>query len=740
MISARPKGARSGRAIPFAVIAAILCALALIPTSAAGAGAPVGARAAAWTTPTFVRAIGARGSAGLYAWGLAYNPVSNEIVVGDYRNFQIRRFTTGGTQLGSFYRSAAERRGVPEGLAVDPRDGAVYVSDHSRGERGYVAKFSKTGSFIREFKLTSTYQAWMAMDADGYLYVSDSHVWHDAGNPPQIRKYALNDSTGAVTEMAHWGSYGTGAGQIRQITGLAIDPVSREVFVADTLNKTVNVYSAGGSFLRSFGTGAFKGDLRGLAINAGTRQLYVVDASAGQVERFNADTGTSLGSFGSLGTGPGQFGDGGRQLGIDGSGSVWVADYGNTRVLKFTASGGFIGAYPDPSQNAPAGSMALVRDVAIQPSNRAIYAIEQDNHRLQAFRPDGAPNGMWGRRGSSKPLGFNYPRGLAIQPGAERIWISNTTEHKVRVLKMNKTLSLELGLAPGSGVNQYNEPIDIEFGNGNVYVGDASGRNVKILNATTGQETGRFNVAAAGVAVDPTDGDIFLASVTDGRIYHYTKTGGQGVPAVIGSKGSGPGQFVNPWDIDIVGSTLYVTDATRNVVVAYDRDGSFLGEFGTAGARAGQFNNPSGLTHDAAGKLYIADAGNDRIQVFDTKGIAKSDSQAPRATIGSPNSGATTSAPVTITGTVTDDQRVGVVEVAIQDKTTKLWWDGRISTWTTTRQWTTAGIKGGNVKAAQWWFPLIGAQARAGYYLQVRPLDAAGNLGAVSTSSFNTSG
>ncbi|MFZ1374440.1 MAG: hypothetical protein WAS01_11645, partial [Nostocoides sp.] len=67
VISARPKGARSRRAIPFAVIAAILCALALIPTSAAGAGAPVGARAAAWTTPTFVRAIGARGSAGLYA-------------------------------------------------------------------------------------------------------------------------------------------------------------------------------------------------------------------------------------------------------------------------------------------------------------------------------------------------------------------------------------------------------------------------------------------------------------------------------------------------------------------------------------------------------------------------------------------------------------------------------------------------------------------------------------------------
>lgn len=738
----RRRNPRRGALIATGAVAVIVSPVLASAGPAAADGertaGPVQVAALTWTKPTFVRTIGARGSAGLYAWGVAYNPVTNQTLVGDYRNFQIRRFSSGGTLLGSFYRPASSRRGVPEGLAVDPRDGSVYVSDHSKDNRGYVAKFSKDGKFICEFKLTSTYQAWMAMDANGYLYVSDSHVWHNSTNPPQVRKYSLNDTTATATEVAHFGSYGSGVGEIRQITGLAIDDKTGKIAVADTINKKVNVYDGSGRFQYTFAGGVFKGDLRGVAINASSRVAYVVDASAGQVERFNVDTGASLGHFGSLGTGAGQFADGGRQIAIDGSGNVWVADYGNTRVLKFTATGGFIGAYPNPPQNAPKGSLALVRDVAIQPSTRQIFTIEQDNHRMQAFRPDGTPAGMWGRRGTTPPLGFNYPRGLGIQPGSERFWISNTTEHQMRVLNKDKSLAFNLGLPSGSPANHYNEPIDVEFGNGQVYVGDDADRNVKILNAQTGQEEGRLNVAGAGVAVDPATGDIFVSSWRDRRIYHYTKNGGQGSPAVIGSAGTGAGQFQKPWDIDIVGGIIYVTDATRNVLVAYERDGTFLGELGSAGTRPGQFNNPSGLTHDAAGKIYVADAGNDRLQVFDTKGWVKSDANPPSVSIAAPGAGATVGFPVTITGSVTDNLRNGTVEVAVQDRKTKLWWDGRIATWSATKVYINAGIKGGDIRNQQWWFPLIGAQARAGYAVSVRGVDGAGNIGSVVTRSFNT--
>ena len=69
------------------------------------------------------------------------------------RGFEL--VSTGGTAQGSFYRSAADRKGQPEGIGVDPRDGSFYVSDHSRGNIGYIAKFSATGHVLREYSIST---------------------------------------------------------------------------------------------------------------------------------------------------------------------------------------------------------------------------------------------------------------------------------------------------------------------------------------------------------------------------------------------------------------------------------------------------------------------------------------------------------------------------------------------------------------------------------------------------------
>src|SRR5215210_4562939 len=50
------------------------------------------ASAAAWHVPGFVRTIAGPGEAGVYAWGMEYNPVTDEMLVGDYWNYQIRRY------------------------------------------------------------------------------------------------------------------------------------------------------------------------------------------------------------------------------------------------------------------------------------------------------------------------------------------------------------------------------------------------------------------------------------------------------------------------------------------------------------------------------------------------------------------------------------------------------------------------------------------------------------------------
>ncbi len=43
---------------------------------------------------------------------------------------------------------------------------------------------------------------------------------------------------------------------------------------------------------------------------------------------------------------------------------------------------------------------------------------------------------------------------------------------------------------------------------------------------------------------------------------------------------------------------------------------SIYGAFGKSGSGEGQFNSPEHITCDSTGKVYVADSGNHRIQVF----------------------------------------------------------------------------------------------------------------------------
>ena len=54
-----------------------------------------------------------------------------------------------------------------------------------------------------------------------------------------------------------------------------------------------------------------------------------------------------------------------------------------------------------------------------------------------------------------------------------------------------------------------------------------------------------------------------------------------------------------------------------------DKNGKFLKTFGSTGAENGQFNKLASIAIDAKGDLYVADKGNNRIQVFDNDGNFK---------------------------------------------------------------------------------------------------------------------
>jgi DNA-binding beta-propeller fold protein YncE len=726
------------------VLAAFVMALV-----ATGLIAPV-SQAATWTAPGFVKSISGHGEAGVYAWGIQYNPVSNEILVGDYWNYQIRRYDLQGNPLGAFYRPANIRDGQPYTISVDRRNGDIYVVEigNPSATPGSIAHYDRFGTYIDELHVGG-YIAWTTIDGDGNFYVASGHL----STHSKIEKYDLDNGMALETT---WGTNGTGPGQFStELRGIDTD-ASGNVYVADSNNKRVEVFTADGTWLRDFGgpgtgVGQFTGDLRGLAIDRVNGWVYVVDAAAGQIEKFDLN-GNPLAHWGSTGQGTGQFADGGRQITVDASGNVWVSDYGNFRFFEYNPNGTLLRTAPVPGTPPPPGFLSQNRDVAVDPVNGDIWSTDSWNNRFQKFTTNGAFLGTWGIRASEPPYGMDYPRGIAVNPVNRDVWVADTRESVIRVYDRlgNYKFSVGSGIT-SSDPGSFRLPMDMEFSNGLVYVSDygqlyggdphASCR-VKVVDATTGAELASIATCNYGVAVDPATGRVFVVSANDDEVFVYSAYPALAPLFTFGSSGTGNGQFQSPWDIDIANGTIYVTDAQLNRVQAFDLNGNFLGTWGTGGTGAFQLSGPSGITHDAAGNLYVADAGNDRIQVFSPSvPLPSGDTTKPAITIGAPAVNAVLPAvsPVNVTGTASDNLKIGRIDAAIQDRSTGLWWNASLAIWQANKQFATAAISWGAGTNVTYRFAFIGLRKGGQYSVQTRATDTSGNTLITAARNFSIS-
>jgi DNA-binding beta-propeller fold protein YncE len=730
---------------PLAVLGALSIAISGWAAVLLGTAAPA---SAAWSPPVFDRSIGGSGLAGVYAWGLQYNPVTDEILVGDYFNFNVRRFDRDGNQLGAFGRPATERSGQPYSLAVDPRDGSVYVPEIGDGQpRGYIAKYDRNGKFLYEFNSGAKYYAWIATDKEGYLYIADSHYWNNAGDPPKIRKYRMSDSSRSATQVASFGSFGTGPGQLNTVRGITVAD-NGDIYVADGGNNVVTHFRNDGQYVRTL-TGNFGGDLRGITLDEANDALWLVDADGGNIERLSISTGQPVRTFGSMGEGNLQFADGGRQLDVTPDGHVWVADYGNFRIQRFdptkTPANAFVGDYPNPATQPAQGLLSKVRDVATAPDGSVLIA-DTWNHRFQRFGADGTALGSWGRRSSSPPYGMNYPRGIGVDPSRGDVWAVNTREHTIRVYDSSMNYRFDVGSgADSTATGSMRWPLDVDFYSGTAVVADYIGDRVKGFSTSTGAELWSLDSSAVnqvhGVAVDAANDRLYTVSNARDRIDVFRLSSRSWLTS-YGSNGTTAGRFSSPWDVELHNGLLYVSDVARNKVIVYSTSGQYQGEFGSAGNGPGQFRAPSGLDVGTDGKLYVADSSNFRVQVFSLSGAQSNNGTAPVLTIGAPAKGSTLpSGPVELSGTATDPDGVASVEVSVRDETTGKVWDVNSSSWSTGGRWPVAALRGSDRTAMTWrWSFPAGIEGRR-YTVRVRGYDAAGNLSVTPfvSSSFTVS-
>ncbi len=739
-------------------------ALALCVSSVALTVASAAPAEAAWSPPSIMRSISGNGEPAVFAWGIQYNPVSNEIVVGDYLNFQIRRYDMNGNLLGSFYRPNPD--GQPYSLAVDPRNGDILVPELADGgARGVVARYDKTGVFLARISLSgftsgNHYHVWLTVDSYGNIWVQDAHYWNNSSTPPKIRQFSPTGSTSGCLKATSgtyacrsFGTWGSNNGAMGIGYGIAMD-ASDNLYINDSTNKEVHVYATAGTstptWIRDIGgpgdaVGQFSSDLRGVAVDEVNGWLYVNDSDAGQVEKFTL-TGTPLKNWGSNGSGPGQFADGGRQLTVGPDGDVWDADYGNFRFQRFTPNGTLKGIYPDPAAGAPVGSLSQPRGVAVDNDTGKVYVADTWAQRFQVFLPDGSVEASYGKRNSLAPYGFDYPRGIGFDQDLNRLWVTNTRAHNIRRFNADASYVDTLGSETNdsSAAGYFRWPVDADFYGGFAYIGDYNSGVVKRLNADTGVEINQKSLSNNGVAVDPSTGNVYVVSWSSDKVTVLSPNLGTTI-RTWGSTGSGNGQFQNPWGITIVNGVVYITDTQLSRIQAFDLNGAYLGKWGGYGTGPYQFSNPAGITHDAVGNLYVADSANDRIQVYSTT-VPKptGDNKKPVVTISSPTNGATIAASgLRISGSATDSAPFGVaqVEVSVKDTDTNLWWDSRTATWGSAQRWNQAPVSGASITSMTYSFAFNGADYDRHYHAEVRGTDISSIASAtIPVVDFSTAG
>ena len=159
---------------------------------------------------------------------IAADPNGN-ILVADTGNGRIEKFSSNGTFLTSIRQFEA-----PSGVAID-RAGNIYVAEI--GSKHRVQKLGPDGTVIATWKPGLYGPRRIAIGPDDSIYVADS-------GRNRIVKFSPDGRL-----LASWGSEGSGDGQFKGLTSVAVDPTASKVYVADSLNSRIQVFDSNGTFL-----------------------------------------------------------------------------------------------------------------------------------------------------------------------------------------------------------------------------------------------------------------------------------------------------------------------------------------------------------------------------------------------------------------------------------------------------------------------------------------------------------
>ncbi|MDH3980704.1 MAG: 6-bladed beta-propeller [Gammaproteobacteria bacterium] len=212
--------------------------------------------------------------------------------------------------------------------------------------------------------------------------------------------------------------------------------------------------------------------------------------------------------------------------------------------------------------------------------------------------------------------GKSLARPYAFAHESGKIYVADKTIKKIIILDLDaRAFDYIRDLKGGALQDPYSVFITPD---GYKYVADANRGQIVVYN-----ERNEFHRAyGAEGQFRPTsvvlrENRIYICDIAASEIVILDKDSG-GVIKKIGGIGKEEGSFYRPTHlaIDATGN-LYVTDAFNFRVQMFDREDKFVKVIGYQGSHPGSFVRPKGLDVDRDGHLYVADAGFEIIQIFD---------------------------------------------------------------------------------------------------------------------------
>ncbi|MGN6588247.1 MAG: DUF6531 domain-containing protein [Solirubrobacterales bacterium] len=263
-------------------------------------------------------------------------------------------------------------------------------------------------------------------------------------------------------------------------------------------------------------------------------------------------------SLGSSGSGNGQLSHP-ADVAADAKGNLWVVDGGNNRIEEFNEAGEFLRTAG--ASGSGAGQLKSPSGIAID-SVGNLDVTDTGNNRVVTF----------GEKGEFiSAVGWNVNKTKA-EGGGTQAEKNRCTAASGNVCQAGTAGSLE---------GQMAEPVGI---------------------TTVGAQ------------------DFFVVERANNRVEKFNPQGE--LLMKFGSSGSGGSQMTEPTGIaySAAGGYLWVTDTGNNRLEKWTTAGVSSGKVGWEGSAPGLFKRPSAIEVDAEGNLYVADPGNQRVQMLSRAG------------------------------------------------------------------------------------------------------------------------